>query len=437
MTGIALALALLAAPASPQDTLRLPALQQAALARDPRARQAALQERATALRLRNLDVERLPALTGRAQATHQSEVPVIPISLPGGAVPPEPPKDQYEARVEVEQLLYDGGVLSRRRDAERAQLGVEQARIAADLQPLKDEVNEAFFTAFLLQERAAEISTLIEDLEARLTMLRSQVRAGAALPGDTAVVMATALRAIEDRAEVASGRRAALGRLSVLTGMQVSTGDVLALPQLAGAVESLRGAGGSPGAEPAAAIPAARPEYAVFAGRRERLSRDAAVISARLRPQVSAFAQLAVGRPGFAQFERELHDYWVAGVRMRWAPFNWGTSDREHGLLEVQRQIVDSEEAAFTARLQRQVQDELADMERLETALETDERIIALREQVERQARAQLGEHAITAAAYVDVRTDLQDARLLRQRHRVELARARAGYLTTLGIELR
>jgi outer membrane protein TolC len=434
MTGIALALALLAAPAPARDTLHLPALQEAALRRDPRARQAALQERATELRLRNLDAERLPALTGRAQATHQSEVPVIPLSLPGGAVPPEPPKDQYEARVEVEQLLYDGGVLSRRRDAERAQLGVERARIAADLQPLRDEVNEAFFTAFLLQERAAEISTLMEDLEARLAMLRSQVRAGTALPGDTAVVMATALRAMEDRAEVAAGRRAALGRLSVLTGTPVSDGDVLALPQLAGAVESLRGTAGSTAP---AAIPAVRPEYAVFAGRRERLSRDEAVISARTRPQVSAFAQLAVGRPGFAQFERDLHDYWLAGVRMRWAPFNWGTSDRERGLLQVQRQIVDTEEAAFTARLQRQVQDELADMERLEAALETDERIIALREQVVRQARAQFEEHAITAAAYVDVRTDLQDARLARQRHRVELARARASYLTTLGIELR
>jgi outer membrane protein TolC len=436
MSAIALAL-LLAAPAPAQDTLRLPALQQAALSHDPRAGQPALQARATALRLGNLHAERLPAFAGRAQATHQSEVPALPIALPGGAAPPEPPKDQYEARVEVEQLLYDGGVLARRRDAERAQLTVEQARIAAELQPLRDEVNEAFFTAFLLQERAAELSTLVEDLEARLAMLRSQVRAGAALPGDTAVVLATALRAMEDRAEVAAGRRAALGRLSVLTGTAVSADDVLALPQLAAAVESLRGAGGNAGAGPAAAIPASRPEYAVFAGRRERLTRDAAVISARTRPQLSAFAQLAYGRPGFAQFERDLHDYWLAGVRMRWAPFNWGTSDRERGLLEVQRQIIDSEEAAFTARLQRLVQDELADMERLERALETDERIITLREQVERQARAQFGERVITAAAYVDVRTDLQDARLLRQRHRVELARARASYLTTLGIELR
>lgn len=414
-----------------QDTLRLGALQQAAVSRDPRAEQAALQARASELRLANLHAERLPALTGRAQATRQSEVASIPISLPGGATPPVPPKGQFEARVEVEQLLYDGGVLDRRRSSERAQLGIEQAQVAAALHPLREEVTEAFFAAYLLQERAAEISTLLQDLEARLAMTRAQYRAGTALAGDTAVILATALRAMEDRAEVESGRRAAVARLSLLTGGSISERDVLALPRLASAVERLRASPGD-----TAAMPASRPEYAVFAARRERLARDAAVISARTRPQVSAFAQLAYGRPGFAQFERDLHDYWIAGVRARWAPFNWGTSDRERGLLGVQRQIVDTEEAAFTARLRREVQDELAEMDRLAAALATDERIIALREQVERQARAQAEERAITAAAYVDIRTDLQDARLARRRHAAELERARARYLTTLGIDL-
>jgi hypothetical protein len=99
----------------------------------------------------------------------------------------------------------------------------------------------------------------------------------------------------------------------------------------------------------------------------------------------------------------------------------------------VQGEIVNAEEAAFTAGLERQVQDELVTMERLAATLATDDRIVELREQVERQARAQLAERVITPAQYVTARTDLQDARLARQRHRVELARARAGYLTTLG----
>jgi outer membrane protein TolC len=75
-------------------------------------------------------------------------------------------------------------------------------------------------------------------------------------------------------------------------------------------------------------------------------------------------------------------------------------------------------------------------MEHLHAALDVDERIVLLREQVERQARAQLEERAITAADYVTVRTDLDDARVARLRHQIELAQAQAGYLTTLGIRL-
>ena len=52
----------------------------------------------------------------------------------------------------------------------------------------------------------------------------------------------------------------------------------------------------------------------------------------------------------------------------------------------------------------------------------------------ERQARAQYDEGAITTPDYVETRTDVLEARLTLERHRVELAQARARYLTTLGI---
>ena len=407
---------------APADTLRLGALQDAAVQRDPRARQAQMQARATELRLRNLDAERLPQLELRGEATRQSEVATIPITLPGVQIP-EPPKSRYEAALEAQVTLYDGGVLGQRRNVERARLQASQAQLAAQLHPLRMEVTEAFFAAFILQARAGEIGTLVDDLEARLAMVRAQVRNGAALPGDTAVLRAELLSAGQQRAELGADRRAALAVLAQLTGRAVGEGDVLALPDFAGGI----GVDGTPGAHP---------QYAVFAAERERLAREESLVRARTMPQVAAFGQLAYGRPGFAQFREDLHEYWIGGVRVRWRPWDWGTAGRERGVLQVQRQIVDTEEAAFTDRLRREVQDELQAADRLREALAADDRIVALREQVERQARAQREEHAITAAAYVDVRTDLQEARITRQRHRVELARAQARYLTTLGREL-
>jgi outer membrane protein TolC len=410
------------AAAAQGDTLRLAALQDAAVRRDPRAAQALMQARATELRLRNLDAERLPRLEMRGEATRQSEVASIPISLPGGAAPPEPPKSRIEGALEAQYTLYDGGVLDERRRLERVRLQTAQAQLAAQLHPLRMEVTEAFFAAFLLQERMAEVGTLMEDLEARLDLVRAQVRGGAALPGDTAALRAELLGAAQQRAELAADRRAALAVLGQLAGRAVGEADVLALPEL----------GGVPAADEAPA----HPQYAVFAAERERLAREDALVQARTRPQVAAFGQLAYGRPGPAQFREDLHEWWMGGVRVRWQPWDWGVAARDRDVLRVQRQIVDTEEAAFGDRLRREVQDEVAAIGRLRDALATDDRVVALREQVERQARVQLEERVITPAVYVDARTDLQEARLTRQRHRAELARAMARYLTTLGREL-
>jgi len=65
-----------------------------------------------------------------------------------------------------------------------------------------------------------------------------------------------------------------------------------------------------------------------------------------------------------------------------------------------------------------------------------DARLITLRAEIEQAAQAELAEGIITAARYVEARTDLAEARLAERRHRAELVRAEAAFLTTLGISL-
>lgn len=419
LTALALALG---GPAAAQDTLRLPELQEAAVRHDPRVRQMALREEALGLRLRNIDAERLPRLLVGAHASHQSEVPAIPIALPN-VQPPTPPKDRYEATLGVEQRLVDpsaGG----RREVERARLAVERAELAATLFPLRAEVSEAFFTAFLLQERRREVLALATDLEARLAALRAGVREGAALPGDTAAVRAELLGIGQQLAEIDAGRAAALSNLAALTGRSIAESDALERPDFSAAVRRA----------PEATELRSHPHFAVLAARRESLRRQTELLGAQKRPQISAFGEVGYGAPGPKQFTDEPHEYWTAGVRLRWAPWNWGATERDRELLEIETRLLETEEEALAGRLARLVETDLRAMDRLRATLASDERIIALREQVERQAAAQLAERAITPADYVDVRTDLQEARLARERHRVELARAEAHYLTTLGL---
>jgi outer membrane protein TolC len=413
------------APAS--DTVRLPALQTVAVQRDPRARQLELLAAQTDLRLRNIGAERLPALTVAGQGQYQSDVTTIPFQLPGGQRPPVPPHDTYDARIEAQQRLIDPS-LGARRAVERAQLAESQARVRTALYGLRENVNDAFFSAARLQLQRGEIETSITDLEAQLRVASDRVRLGSALPSEAATLQAELLRRRQSLAEIDANRRAALTVLTELTGLPIRFDDILALPDVGAEVARARATIGEV---------RARPEYEQFARTRDLLQRQEQAASARDKPRLSAFGRAGYGRPGLNALSDQFDSYWLAGVQVQWTPWSWGTTRRERELLALQRQVVETEEAAFRERIRRTTAFDLATIDRLESAVATDDQIIGLRERIARETLRRFQEGVVTSAEYVDRQTDVLNARLARAAHRVELAEARARFLTIVGVEVR
>ena len=413
-----------AQPAQRRDTVRLAELQDAAARIDPRQRQLALQRQATALRLRTIATDRLPTLSGEGVGQYQSVVVALPFQVPN-AVFPGIPHDTYDAHLLAQQRLYDP-LLGPRTDVERANLAVAEARVRTNVFALRAEVNDAFFSAALAEARANELTTVISDLEAQLRVAQSRVREGTALPSESATIQAELLRRRQDRDDLAATRIASLAVLSALAGCAITANDTLALPDLAAAVAAAR-----------SSMPRARPEYEQFARTRQQLAAQERTIAAQIRPRVSAYGRIGYGKPGLNFLATDFNSYWLAGVQVQWAPWNWRNSDRDREVLEVQQQIVASDEDAFTAANQRAVERQLADIDRLTGTLRTDDTIIALRERIERETQHRYAEAVVTAAEYVDRRNDVLAARLTRVGHEVELAQARARYLTTIGLEPR
>jgi outer membrane protein TolC len=385
-----------------------------------------LQATASNLRVRNIAAERLPSLTANGLAQYQSAVTTLVVPVPGLVIP-TPPHDTYDAQINARESIFDPTVAPRR-NVERAQLVETQAQVRVTLFVLRQEVTDAFFTAASLAERAATVQATIADLGARLHETQIRLGEGAALPGDTASFAATLLQRRQDLLQLTADRGAALTRLSELAGRPIAVDAPLALPDLAAAA--------------ATAITTldrvrARPEYEQFRASRDRLALQEAVTAAQEKPRVSAFGRVGYGKPGLNQLNTGFQAYWLAGVQVQWAPWTWGSTDRDRETLEVQREIVSTNEVAFTESLRRSVQQSIATMNRLDSTLALDDRIIALREAIDREARAKLREGAITAADYVDRNTDLLGARLARIQHRVELSQARANFLIILGVEVR
>lgn len=422
---------LTAVPAFAQDRppampLLLGELHRAAEASDPRARELTLLQQQGALRDRNIAVQRLPVLGLESQAQYQSDVPASPVTNAAGNPLFQAPKATSDSFLRVEQRLFDPTV-SRQAEVQRAQLAEDQSRVRTALYALRQQVNDAFFAAALLDQRAGVLTAAIADLAARGEEMNARVKEGTAVFADFAAIEASRIQRQQEEDELRTTRRAALERLAIIAGRPIAPTAVPVLPDLAATVSQARATGTSA---------KGRPEFAQFARTRERLQQQREAAVAQTQPKVAAFGRLGYGRPGLNFIRDEFDTYGIGGIRLQWNAWSWGTPTRESEIARLQTDIVTAEEEAFARTLEQATTTDVATIERLERTLTSDSQIISLREAVEQAARARLQESVMTAAEYVSRQTELLQARFARASHEVELAHARARLLVTLGVEV-
>jgi outer membrane protein TolC len=220
--------------------------------------------------------------------------------------------------------------------------------------------------------------------------------------------------------------RGLLQRLEMLTGRSEILGPALAAPDVEEAIARSLAATGA----------RARPEFAQFSQTRTRLSRQLELVDAQQRPRVSAFGRVGYGRPGLNVIGDRFDAYGIVGLQVQWRPFTWGSADLDRDALRIQQQIVEADEAAFMNDLQALMPTYVYPLQRLEQAVVEDDRIIALREQVERTASARLQAGVITMSEYLARNAELMRARSARAARRVELAQKAAEMLEVAGVEM-
>jgi outer membrane protein TolC len=376
--------------------------------------------------MRNLTAERLPSLMLDSYAQYQSDVARLPVTFPGLSIP-TPPHDAYDARLIAQQRIYDP-TLAPRRAVERAQVTSDQARITASLYALKKSLTDAYFNALTAQEQMKEIGAGITDLEAQLKVATAREKEGTALPSEANAIRAELLRRRQLMEQAYANKSSAMIVVLSLTG---KTGDLdhlaLAFPDSISALDSL----------PPRALTdlTHRPEIQAVKAAQEVVERQRNARAAQDRPRISAFGRAGYGRPGLNPLATRWDSYWLAGVQLQWSPFAWGTPGRDKQVLDLQSQILAQEEASLALAFQREGSRDFTQITWLVPALRTDDEIIALREKILAETAAKYREGAVTADVYVDKQTDVLSARVAKAQHRVELARARAGLMNTLGVE--
>src|SRR5690606_38930183 len=99
--------------------------------------------------LTNASKSYLPQINMGGQASYQSDVTQIPVSLPNMDIP-SISKDQYKLYGEVSQPITDLFTIRHQKDLINTQAAAEQHKTAVELYQLKDRINQLYFGILLI-----------------------------------------------------------------------------------------------------------------------------------------------------------------------------------------------------------------------------------------------------------------------------------------------
>lgn len=382
----------------------------------PIAKQAELLQQKNTYDIDALKKGKLPKIDFNAQATYQSEVTELPIKIPNVVVTPLN-KDQYRATLDVNQLIYNGGVIDANAKLKEAQTKTQQQQVAVSLYQLKTRINQYYFSILLLQEKEALLISKQEQLSSRINEVQSGVKYGAILPASEKVLEAEILKIKQQLIEIKSDKTKLLQNLATLTYSPIENTTKLVKPNFT--IDFKKESN--------------RPELKLFDLQSQQIETSSALLSKNQLPKVNAFGQAGYGNPGLNMLNNSFETFYMVGLKANWNVFDWNKTKAEKQALSVSKEIINSEKETFTINNQMQLQEFENEIQKNQDILATDTEIIDLRNTILKSSDSQLKNGVITSSDYIVEFTNLYEAKTNQKLHEIQLELAKANYQVIKG----
>ncbi len=397
------------------QTLTLEQCYTLARANYPVVKQLALIEKTRDYTVSNAAKGTLPQLSVGGQATYQSAVTGLPIEIPNMSIPTVS-KDQYKVFGEVSQSLTDGPMVSQQKELARANAAAQTQQVEVELYKLRERVNQLFFGRLLLDAQIGQTELLKNDIRVGLNKTQAAITNGTALKSNADILNAELLKVDQRSIELHASRQGFGDMLGLLIGRPVEESTALETPSV-----------------PDLSPEISRPELSLFEVQQRSFDVQNRLLSTRITPRLSVFAQGGYGRPALNMLSNTFDFYALGGIRLNWNLGAFYTLKNDRELLTINRNIVDIQRETFLLNTHISMKQQSRELGKYQALIDTDARIIALREQIKTTANTQLEFGTLTVNDYLTYLNAEDQARQNLLLHQIQLLMAQYGYAVTVG----
>lgn len=362
------------------------------------------------LQKQNIKSTYFPKITLNGQATYQSDALSLDIPIPGLTIP-EMPLDQYKAYIELNQILYDGGMT--KATAQMLDLNLQMSNIQSQIREIeiKKAVSDIFSLVVLMDKQLEIINTQLGNLYEQQKIVESSVKNELLPPVNRDILEAEILKVEQKKTEIQETRTAAIYTLSQYTGKNYSETTKFVIDNYINLSDTMTS-----------------PQLKIIDIQKQQTVISDKQLSAGRKPKLFLFAQGGYGRPGLNMLSDEFSPYFIGGVKLSWNLYDWNNTSRNRQINMIKQDELEIQHQNTLITINAKKANILAKVNTTEKQIEIDKRIIELNEKIMKTYESQLKNGIITTSDYIIQLNKLSQAKIQLELHKIQLKQLKYDY---------
>lgn len=344
----------------------------------------------------------LPQIQIVGQATYQNDVIQFPIQLPNMTIEPVS-KDQYKVYADVQQNIYDGGMIANQRTMATLNSEIELQKTEVETDQLEMRINQIYFGILQTNEQLQQTELTKADLSNGLKKAEAQLENGVIFRSNVDVLKAQLVNIDQKQVELQSMKKSFVQMLSVFTQKNIDEKTTLVKPEKIIIQDENK-----------------RAELKLFDLQKLGLEQQKANINSKNLPKLGAFFQGGYGKPGFNMLKNEFDLFYIGGLRLNIPISGFYTRKNDLALVTTQQQEIDVQKENFLFNQQFQTIQNNNDLEKIQQLINKDNELVELRESIKNASLAQLENGVITTNDYLREVNELDRAKNQKITHEIQ-----------------
>jgi outer membrane protein TolC len=348
----------------------------------------------------------------------KSYLPQFDVTLIGGLVeglptitlPGQPEAEggvdfQFITMLQLNQVIWDGGITKARKTIIEASAEIEQAELEVSLYALEDRVNNLFFGILLIDEQIAQLELLKSTLDRNKKRVVVAVENGTAFNSDIDELTVEVINANQKIDELRFNRGAFLQMLSLMTGQAIAPDAKFVRPE---PIDNYT------------ALQVNRPELNLMNNRLTLLQAQAKIQKASLYPKLGVLGFATFIQPGVEFGTSQIENVFVVGLSLNWSIGELYRNGNNKKLTEVNLSKVNVQRETFLFNTKLSLSQVGNDLQKLSSLIEQDQEILALKSSIKQAYDVKYSNGVSTMSALLDKVNDENMARQQLVMHEIQ-----------------